>query len=140
MMQPSMMNFLIRFLSCREIGGNRYILADITLECYTEEHMKYAFTIALPLLFLWAAFMQVVIFFYLKKQNSNKKIKNIKNSLICGYIYDCYTVNNYFWDILRAFMKLSLILSYSYLYQVFILSNSISLLILIIYLIAILIR
>ncbi len=51
--QPSIISTLVNIMTCRKIGDKNYVLADLTYECYTEEHTNYVFNLAVPFLLLW---------------------------------------------------------------------------------------
>ncbi len=71
LMQPSVVSMLISILSCRVIGGKKYIMADITQTCYTEEHNIYIVSIVLPSLFIWGIMIPTILFRILKKNKYN---------------------------------------------------------------------
>jgi hypothetical protein len=65
LLQPSMINTLIMIISCRIIGNKRYIMADISYECYGSLHLTYIFTMALPSILLWGFCFPLYFFYYL---------------------------------------------------------------------------
>jgi hypothetical protein len=36
LLHPSMINTLVSIMSCRDIGGVKYVLADLTYNCYDD--------------------------------------------------------------------------------------------------------
>ena len=45
-LQPSVIDMMTRILSCQEVDqGKFYISAQLTLECYSDEHYQYVFII-----------------------------------------------------------------------------------------------
>jgi hypothetical protein len=62
-----MMSTIVTIISCRQIGTKSYILADITNECYNDEHKSYVFGLAVPSLILWGAVFPGMLLYYLLK-------------------------------------------------------------------------
>jgi hypothetical protein len=56
-------------MSCREIDGKKYILSDISYECYTKIHVDYITYICVPGLLIWVLILPAYI---LRKLMLNK--------------------------------------------------------------------
>ncbi len=48
---PSIMNTLTGIISCRIIDNVRYVVQDLTVECYTQNHFLWIFIVVYPSIF-----------------------------------------------------------------------------------------
>ncbi|KAL4472869.1 hypothetical protein ABPG72_020603 [Tetrahymena utriculariae] len=106
--QPSMISNLLRVMSCRQIDGKRYILADITLSCYSQTHILYIFYICIPGIVMWGILIPLLI---LRKLYQNKN--NLDNVLVripYGFLYQDYKYDKYYWEFLKSYMKILIVI------------------------------
>jgi hypothetical protein len=60
-MQPGIINMLVSSISCRVIADKGYILADVSLECYTESYYQ-SYALVFPSLLIWGFLIPLKIF------------------------------------------------------------------------------
>jgi hypothetical protein len=83
-----MIESLVTVVSCRTIGDRKYILADVTKDCYDNEHILYTLTLALPSLLLWGLALPL---YFLKFMISHKNDLHRSWMRIClGFLYEDY--------------------------------------------------
>ncbi|EWS73098.1 transmembrane protein, putative (macronuclear) [Tetrahymena thermophila SB210] len=106
--QPNIVQNLVAQVSCQEFDGKKYIIADYTYECYTQQHLSFILFLIGPGLifhsFIYPLFVFTVLYI------SRNQLNNATVRLRYGYIYQDYNVRGYYWEIMKYFLKLSLIL------------------------------
>jgi hypothetical protein len=71
MMQPDIITLLVSILSCRIIGGEKYIMGDLAQNCYDDTHIKFTFLLVLPSFGFWGIIIPVFLFKALQKNKNN---------------------------------------------------------------------
>lgn len=80
-----MIQNLLAVMSCRNIDGVKYIMADISFECYSSTHVKYIFALCIPGLLIWST---VIPFLILRKMIQNKnRLDSAYMRLKYGFLY-----------------------------------------------------
>ncbi|KAL4439363.1 hypothetical protein ABPG74_017026 [Tetrahymena malaccensis] len=106
--QPNIVQTLVAQVSCQEFDGKKYIIADYTYECYTQQHIQFILFLIGPGLifhsFIYPLFVFTVLYI------SRNQLNNATVRLRYGYIYQDYNSRGYYWEIMKYFLKLSLIL------------------------------
>lgn len=67
---PDICTYVFRSFVCQEIEGEKYLLADMTMVCWQDQHFKYAMSIALPA-FVFLVVGVPAFFFKVLKTNDN---------------------------------------------------------------------
>ncbi|EWS73362.1 WD domain, G-beta repeat protein (macronuclear) [Tetrahymena thermophila SB210] len=106
--QPNIVQHLIQQITCREIDGKKYIRADYTYECYTQQHKNYIFLMLGPGLLLYSIIYPTFIFIVLYR--SRKQLSDALVRLKYGYIYQDYKEKCFYWEIPKYLLKLSIII------------------------------
>jgi hypothetical protein len=60
-----MIDELISLISCRTIGSKRYVIADINIDCLSEQHVIFSIQMVLPLLIIWVMLISLTTIWYL---------------------------------------------------------------------------
>ncbi|KAL4499753.1 hypothetical protein ABPG72_017293 [Tetrahymena utriculariae] len=111
-MQPNMIQNLLGAMSCREIDQQKYILSDISFQCYTPIHKKFIGFILMPGLLIWGF---IIPFFILFKLNKNKdKLDHAKIRLIYGFLYQDYKIKRFYWEFVKSYMKIVIVCIYNF--------------------------
>ncbi|KAL4492984.1 hypothetical protein ABPG72_020763 [Tetrahymena utriculariae] len=107
--QPSIVSAYISTASCRTIGDTNYIKANVSLECYSSQHISYMLKLILPVLALWVFIIPLL--FFVKLYNNRKSIYE-KSSLkyAFGYLYQEYNPRAYLWEFVKMFEKIMIII------------------------------
>jgi len=82
---PSEVNLLTSILTCKKIGDEYYITADVAQKCYDYNHIKYLLIIGLPGFLLWVAVIPMVVFKAL--YNRRNKLDSIITRYRLGFLY-----------------------------------------------------
>ena len=106
--QPSWTTTFVSVASCRLIGEESYIAADVSMMCYTSQHLVYTLAFVLPVLLL---LILVVPFFLWRLLRKNRHdLDKITVILSWGMLYNEYRHKAYFWEILKIVQKSLLML------------------------------
>ena len=111
-LQPNILSILISVISCQSVTDGLYIKADLAYECYTNEHVFYSLVFSLPALLIWAFFIPLFIFWRLF--NARKKLDFVKNRIKYGFLYSEYKPNAFYWEFIKMFEKLCIIVFLSF--------------------------
>ena len=76
-------------LGCREMEeGTKWLTSDYSIECWTEEHTKYALSFALPSLVVWSIGIPLAsIYLVFKHRNS---LEDLETKLKFSYFFNGY--------------------------------------------------
>ena len=103
--QPSMIQFVIKTMSCRKIVGNKYVTADITLECYTKDHNLVLIVCSVGF-FFW---ISVVPYYIYKRLKGIKNMHLIHTQYKYGFFYLEYNQKCIYWEIVKLYKKLLIV-------------------------------
>ena len=68
---PSLVAIGLQLFSCYELNSTEYLLFELSIECWIEEHMKWSLGLGIPFLIFWV--IGVLLFTYgAVKLNKNK--------------------------------------------------------------------
>ncbi|KAL4461589.1 hypothetical protein ABPG74_016213 [Tetrahymena malaccensis] len=107
--QPDLISYMISLSSCIQIGKNKYILANFSYQCYADEdYYKYTYYLVFPCLILWIVALPMALFLilFLNKQ----RLQRLNLELKFGFIYKEYKINAYYWEFVKMFIKIIIIL------------------------------
>ncbi|KAL4465241.1 hypothetical protein ABPG74_001955 [Tetrahymena malaccensis] len=131
-LQPNIISELVQIISCRNIGGTQYLMADITLKCYTLEYYSYIFILFLPLFLIWAIVIPLIGIIILKRKVRILNYCTVRLSY--GLLYSEYKNQKYYWEFIKVNLKLVIILISSFFSQQIQFKNSLCTMILFCYL------
>jgi|NOAtaT_7_FD_contig_61_4652769_length_1331_multi_2_in_0_out_0_1 hypothetical protein len=69
-MQPGIISMLVSSISCRVIAGTGYILADVSLKCYTDDYYR-SYALVLPSLLIWGFLIPYLLYKFVKDNEKN---------------------------------------------------------------------
>ncbi|EAR93712.2 transmembrane protein, putative (macronuclear) [Tetrahymena thermophila SB210] len=104
---PSMVNLIIGTISCVEVGGGYYVKLFTSVEC-DQNHAKKQKIILWPLLFLWAVTIPLMQFLILVTKRRSLHTISMKFSF--GFLYNEYSKRCFWWEIVKTFQKIIIIL------------------------------
>jgi hypothetical protein len=133
MMQPGVVSQLISILSCRNIAGTKFIMADLRYECYTDDHIIYMAVLVIPSLIFWGALIPIFIFRTLLKNKNN--LNNTYTRISIGFLYQDYKYKYYYWEIMKSLMKVFIVAIHNILIEYKIFETSLIIIVLFIYII-----
>ncbi|CAD8145255.1 unnamed protein product [Paramecium pentaurelia] len=104
---PSIFSCLISLISYREIGGQKWILADVTYLFDSQEHYQWILQFIIPIfiLFLIILGLDFVAIFQRKKQ-----LTLLKTKMMFGYLYLNYKSKYYYWEYCKLIQKFLLVI------------------------------
>ncbi|KAL4430441.1 hypothetical protein ABPG74_013291 [Tetrahymena malaccensis] len=106
-LQPNIINNLLSVLSCRKIDQNFYILADVSHQCYTREHIKFILSICIPGLILWGFILPMSILKILFTHKNKLDYATIR--LPYGFLYQDYKQQRFYWEFIKSYMKILMV-------------------------------
>lgn len=108
LLQPTILNSMSRLISCIELGNENYVLADMHLKCWEEEHYFIVSVFALPSLFIWNLLFP--LFCLLKISKMKKDLKSENTVLKFGFLYNGFDEKMFYWGFVKYFQKSIIIL------------------------------
>ncbi|KAL4477075.1 hypothetical protein ABPG72_015388 [Tetrahymena utriculariae] len=106
-LQPKKINNLLSIFSCRKIDQNFYILADVSYQCYTNEHINFILSICIPRLVLWGFILPMSILKILFKHKD--KLDYAKIRLPYGFLFQDYKCQRFYWEFIKSNMKILIV-------------------------------
>lgn len=87
-----------------------YLSGALNYECFSEEHKKFTFLFSLPVLIIWV--IGVPLFMYLKvtKLVKSGKLTWYTHRIKFGFLIGEYNKKVYFWEFIRMYNKIVIVL------------------------------
>lgn len=84
-----------------------FLKSDYDIQCWTEEHKFWTFSLATPAAIFWAIVLPICMFFFLRKQRHRLDAES--NRMKYAYLYRGYNSKKYFWEFVILIRKYLLI-------------------------------
>ncbi|KAL4432345.1 hypothetical protein ABPG74_011104 [Tetrahymena malaccensis] len=111
-LQPNITSGLISIMSCRSIGSRSYVLADITLQCNTYQHITFIAFLIVPLFIIWNILIPLIIIITLFK--SKNKLNYLSTRIKFGFLYQEYNDFCYYWEFTKILLRVTIIFVATY--------------------------
>jgi hypothetical protein len=95
---------LIQFVTCREIGGAKYITASLLYRCDASFFISMNLLLILPLLLTVGVIIPGLILYAMKK-----RLNSALPMTIFQYVIGDYRHQVFYWELVRFFMKITLV-------------------------------
>jgi hypothetical protein len=100
------MNFSM--FNCLKISnGEFYMTKEMSIKCWSEEHLFYTLAVAVPGIGVWCVLVPIILLISLRKAHQN--LDKIWEKLKYGFLYKGYKDHKFFWEFLIFFRKLGII-------------------------------
>ena len=108
MLYPTMLLQVFSMLACKQVGGARYLSADLQEKCFEGQHLLWVLMLCLPQLILYVFLIPIVGVYFLKR---NKKELWTKRVVMFRYglLYNGYSEKHYYWEANMAVRKASIV-------------------------------
>ncbi|EAR97565.2 transmembrane protein, putative (macronuclear) [Tetrahymena thermophila SB210] len=93
---------------CRKFGQNKYILSNLSMECYTSEHLYYISNLIVPTLVIVSVIIPLGVFALMNK--NRKRLKKISVRFDYSLFSLGYTEKFYYWELLKLETRVIMIL------------------------------
>jgi hypothetical protein len=87
-LQPSFVEALITLVSCRDLGGKRYIVANVANECYTSSYWGYSLGFVIPSIIIWVLLIPLLMLRGLRKAYIKKTLESTEIRYKYGFLYN----------------------------------------------------
>lgn len=84
----------------------KYLDADLSIECWGDVHKKWALQVTAPSLSFWGIMVPFYALFILVKNKEQHNTYRVKSRY--GWLYEGYTKSNYFWEFVITYRKILL--------------------------------
>jgi len=106
LMYPTIIKNLFQIINCTKIDQRYYLSKDFKIECYTREHLFYAF-ISYIFLGIYGFGIPFGAFYFLYKFRNRLYSSDVVESL--KFLYIEYKPDRYYWELIIMFRKISII-------------------------------
>ncbi len=96
--------------SCKQLGvgdGDYYLTQDMSIRCYTPEHVSWMIALGIPMMAVYVVGIPAVILYLLNKNHEHLEEPDVKRKYF--FLYTGYEREWWFWEVLVAIRKLSLV-------------------------------
>ncbi|KAL4472017.1 hypothetical protein ABPG72_007066, partial [Tetrahymena utriculariae] len=93
---------------CRQFGQNKYILSNLSMTCYTSEHLYYISNLIVPTLVITSIVIPLGLFALMNK--NKKRLKKISVRFDFNLLSLGYTDNFYYWELIKIETRVIMIL------------------------------
>jgi len=102
-----------QILNCISVGTNSYLIADLSIQCYTSAYSG-AEAVAILVIILYGIFIPLAVVYYIRKQRAQQSKDSSLLLTRFGFFYDKYKDNYFYWDNVDLFIKLILAVTLVY--------------------------
>jgi len=104
---PSVMRAMLGVLHCREIFPGQFWVLGLDMRCWTSEHLKYAFGLAVPSMVLWGLAGPALTFLLIRRQKHQFQEAWFK--VRYGFLTAGYQSERFYWEYVIIYRKLLII-------------------------------
>ncbi|KAL4496473.1 hypothetical protein ABPG72_014703 [Tetrahymena utriculariae] len=104
--QPSIVKLLVSLCVCKRIGTKLYMLNDLVQQCWTNQHILFSAGIIYPLTIIWCIGIPMIFLFKIRSAIIQNKKDRVQFILSYYFILQGYKDKFYYWEILKMFQKL----------------------------------
>ncbi|EAS07146.2 transmembrane protein, putative (macronuclear) [Tetrahymena thermophila SB210] len=123
-LQPDLVYQMISLLSCRQVGQNQYILANMNHQCFTETYNFYSQILVIPSLIVWVIIFPMILFIQIYISKKKFSLNNIQVNLKYGFLYQEYKESAYYWEFVKIIQKTVIIIVLNFYSQALIVKGS----------------
>ena len=104
LLHPSLTQYCLRIFKCVEIGeGNNKVEMDITTDCWSANHLKWVFTLALPMLIFYVFGCPMIALAILFKNRNRLDQPEVLKYIIL--LYQGLKHERYYWELVNTLRK-----------------------------------
>jgi hypothetical protein len=108
-LHPNLTQHTFLMFACKKIGANRddlFLLADLSERCFTPEHFKWIFTVAVPCLALYVVGIPLLAYKLLRRNSQQLTEQRVVKKY--SFLYKGYELQWYFWEVVVVARKVGL--------------------------------
>ncbi|KAL4478949.1 hypothetical protein ABPG72_019386 [Tetrahymena utriculariae] len=102
-------------MSWRSISNGSYVLADITLQCNTYQHITFVVFLVIPLFIIRNIIIQLIIIITLSK--SKNELNYLSTRIRFGFLYQEYKDYCYYWEFTKILLRVTIIFVETYFWE-----------------------
>ncbi|CAK72636.1 unnamed protein product (macronuclear) [Paramecium tetraurelia] len=129
--QQNIIKWGVSLITKRSLSGIDWIQANVEHRYDTQVHQEWSIRFIYPILILYGILIPLFLFLQLNKVKDSLDDKNARTKY--SFLYNEYTAESYYWEIIKMLYKLSIILIVNYYEQFILVKGIIIFLIILIY-------
>ncbi|KAL4489308.1 hypothetical protein ABPG72_018963 [Tetrahymena utriculariae] len=115
--QPDAIQFFTSTFSCTQIGEENYLLQSLIIKCDDTEFTLFRQYLIIPTLLFWVCFPLIVLLILIHKLKRNQKLFFCTMKFRFGYYFLEYKEKYFYWEFIRIYYKIAIVLSAALLVQ-----------------------
>ena len=105
---PNTVKFIFSHFSCVKVHKmNSYLNGNTAIECWDSVYAKYAFSVAIPGILLWALGFPTISLILMIKNRKRLHLGHYR--VIYGFFYNGYRLGKFYWELVIMHRKIILI-------------------------------
>ena len=109
LIHPILIKSMFSAFSCQEIDeGELWLVVNLEIKCWEEEHLFYALIVALPSIVVWGigvpAFCLLLLF-----KKFRKRLNEVNVKVRFGFLYNGFEKTEYYWEFVIMYRKIVII-------------------------------
>lgn len=108
--QPSQISFFSQSLSCRQIGSHKYSKFDLLIPCDHIRYNRFTQPFSITIILFWILTPLWIL------RNIKRKSHQLNFCIVrykYGFYYSEFKQNYYFWEFIRANLRIALVLIFT---------------------------
>ena len=106
--QPNLVKLNFAIFNCTELApGYYYMTEEMSIQCWSKEHLTYSLGVAFPSLIVWCIGVPILLVIFLAKNRSN--LDKITEKLKYGFLYKGFKQNQFYWEFIIMLKKMLII-------------------------------
>ena len=108
LVQPTILNIMSNMIGCVNLGDDSFVLADMSLVCWSANHIMIVMVFALPSLALWIVIFPIFCLYSIAKNRKNLKQEELV--LKFGFLYNGFHQQTFYWGFVNFAQKVVIIM------------------------------
>ncbi|KAL4506365.1 hypothetical protein ABPG73_017099 [Tetrahymena malaccensis] len=131
--QPDAIQFFTSTFSCTQIGEENYLFQSLIISCDDSQFTLFRSYLILPSLFFWIFFPLVILFILIWKLKKKQKLFFCTMKFRFGYYILEYKEKYFYWEFIRIYYKIVIVLTSALLVQSKIIQECLSIILITLY-------
>jgi len=94
--------------SCFDIDGEgQYLVNDLQIECWNNDHVFYILVLAVPSVIVWVLGVPTLVLYIISKRKED--LHKLNNRIKFGFIFNGFHKRTYFWEFVILYRKIIII-------------------------------
>ncbi|KAL4491518.1 hypothetical protein ABPG73_013321 [Tetrahymena malaccensis] len=107
---PDQINFFSKQLTCTQVGSERYVTSDLTIQCEDPNYNSFTYPLSIPLIIIWSLFPFII---FKRLQKRSNQLQRCFTLYYFGYYYQEFKEKFYYWEFIRIYLRVIIVVAFT---------------------------